>query len=113
MTAQPGAVPQQQWMAKPQSIPGCPPGLEYLAQVDQLLVKQQVELLEGKLDCSIYYPCPRVIRISKKSKIRNRSNQVIHLPQYTTWESVKTQENITYKRTKWLAFSQQVTTRLQ
>ena len=51
MTAQPGAVPQQQWMAKPQGIPGCPPGLEYLAQVDQLLVKQQVELLEGKLNC--------------------------------------------------------------
>ena len=30
MTAQPGAVPQQQWIAKPQGIPGCPPGLEYL-----------------------------------------------------------------------------------
>ena len=29
------------------SIPGCPPGLEYLAQIDQILVKQQKELLEG------------------------------------------------------------------
>eukprot|EP00062_Callorhinchus_milii_P000104 gi/632933825/ref/XP_007889430.1/ PREDICTED: phospholipid scramblase 1-like [Callorhinchus milii] len=27
-------------------IPNCPPGLEYLAQVDQLLVHQQVEMLE-------------------------------------------------------------------
>ena len=27
--------------------PDCPPGLEYLTQIDQLLIKQQVELLEG------------------------------------------------------------------
>lgn len=26
--------------------PNCPPGLEYLSTVDQLLVKQKVELLE-------------------------------------------------------------------
>ena len=33
---------------KPPSAPeNCPPGLEYLTQVDQLLIKQQVELLEG------------------------------------------------------------------
>ena len=25
----------------------CPPGLEYLTQIDQMLVQQQVELLEG------------------------------------------------------------------
>merc|ERR1719361_3108385 len=29
----------------------CPPGLEYLTQVDQLLVKQKVELLEAFLGC--------------------------------------------------------------
>ncbi|XP_041377883.1 phospholipid scramblase 2-like isoform X2 [Gigantopelta aegis] len=34
------------WMNQPEAISGCPPGLEYLTQVDQLLVKQQVELLE-------------------------------------------------------------------
>lgn len=38
------------WMPTPQeTIPGCPPGLEYLTQIDQLLVNQQVELFEGEL----------------------------------------------------------------
>ncbi|XP_069753492.1 phospholipid scramblase 2-like [Narcine bancroftii] len=36
-----------QMMPMPISIPNCPPGLEYLTQVDQLLVHQQVELLEA------------------------------------------------------------------
>ncbi|XP_060595303.1 phospholipid scramblase 2-like [Ruditapes philippinarum] len=35
-----------QWMARPQGIPVCPPGLEYLCYIDQLLVKQQVEIFE-------------------------------------------------------------------
>ncbi|XP_058124709.1 phospholipid scramblase 2-like [Anopheles ziemanni] len=35
------------WMPIPQGIPNCPPGLEYLTAVDQLLVHQQVELLEA------------------------------------------------------------------
>lgn len=30
----------------PVGIPNCPPGLEYLTLIDQLLVKQQVRLLE-------------------------------------------------------------------
>ena len=39
---------QQQWAPPPpQGPPNCPPGLEYLLHVDQLLVKQQVELLEA------------------------------------------------------------------
>ena len=48
----PTPAPQQpvQWMSAPQeTIPGCPPGLEYLTQIDQLLVHQQVELLESML----------------------------------------------------------------
>ncbi|XP_043558633.1 phospholipid scramblase 2-like [Chiloscyllium plagiosum] len=39
----PGSIPL---MPVPTGIPNCPPGLEYLTQVDQLLVHQQVELLE-------------------------------------------------------------------
>lgn len=34
-------------MNVPTQIPNCPPGLEYLATVDQLLVHQMVELLEA------------------------------------------------------------------
>ena len=35
-------------MEMPQQAPAnCPPGLEYLTLVDQLLVKQKVELLEA------------------------------------------------------------------
>ena len=40
-----------QWMDAPQAPTGCPPGLEYLTQIDQLLVQQQVELLECSLPC--------------------------------------------------------------
>lgn len=35
------------WMNIPQGIPNCPQGLEYLTSIDQLLVKQKVELLEA------------------------------------------------------------------
>jgi len=41
------APPQQQWLARPEPITGCPPGLEYLTTLDQMLVKQQIEILEG------------------------------------------------------------------
>lgn len=41
------APPQQQWLARPEPITGCPPGLEYLTTLDQMLVKQQIEILEA------------------------------------------------------------------
>lgn len=34
-------------MTMPQGVTNCPPGLEYLTMVDQVLVKQKVELLEA------------------------------------------------------------------
>jgi len=49
MSYPPPAPYQQQtfWAARPQERPeNCPPGLEYLLHVDQLLVKQQIEMLE-------------------------------------------------------------------
>ena len=36
-----------QVIAAPPTVPGIPPGLEYLAQIDQLLCHQAIELLEG------------------------------------------------------------------
>jgi len=44
ITSQPGGAGQ--WMAAPAAMPGVPAGLEYLSQVDQVLVHQQIELLE-------------------------------------------------------------------
>ena len=35
------------WMQRPTPSGSCPPGLEYLAQVDQVLVQQLVEMLEA------------------------------------------------------------------
>ena len=43
-----GAPGQVNWMPAPQAPIGCPPGLEYLLAVDQILIHQQVELVEGK-----------------------------------------------------------------
>ena len=36
------------WMPPPGSIQGCPPGLEYLSHLDQVVIKQEASLIEGK-----------------------------------------------------------------
>ena len=47
LAGQQAAAPQE-WMQRPQAIAGCPPGLEYLTQIDQLLVHQQMDLFESQ-----------------------------------------------------------------
>ena len=37
-------------MPAPQAPVGCPPGLEYLTQIDQILVHQQIELFESETE---------------------------------------------------------------
>jgi len=38
---------QDSWMPVPQAPVGCPTGLEYLTQLDQVLVNQQIEFTES------------------------------------------------------------------
>lgn len=38
------------WMEHPGEIDNCPPGLEYLMQLDELIIQQQVELFEALTD---------------------------------------------------------------
>ncbi|XP_071146835.1 phospholipid scramblase 1-like [Mytilus galloprovincialis] len=53
-TNQPPALPpglpqanQQQWMPAVGASAGCPSGLEYLTQIDSVIIKQQVDLIEA------------------------------------------------------------------
>lgn len=69
---QPGAVPNapgaQVYMPMPDPIPGVPAGLEYLSQIDQLVVKQSIELFEMFTD----------FETSNKYKVRNSMGQDVY-----------------------------------
>ena len=43
----------ERWMAPPDQrmAANCPPGLEYLIMLDQLMIKQRVEVLEALCGC--------------------------------------------------------------
>ena len=43
-------------MPLPVSMPGVPPGLEYMTQIDQLLVHQLVEVLECEFTFTFPFP---------------------------------------------------------
>ena len=45
---QPAGAPAAQWMPMPQGIVGCPPGLEYLTHIDNILVHQLTTRFDGK-----------------------------------------------------------------
>ncbi|OWK05761.1 hypothetical protein Celaphus_00013015 [Cervus elaphus hippelaphus] len=49
VTSHPGEPTQVSWMPAPLPPLNCPPGLEYLTQIDQLLIHQQMELLEAMI----------------------------------------------------------------
>lgn len=63
---QPGAGPpppgQWQFMPAPHTVPGCPPGLEYLMTLDQIHVRQKVHMIECK-----YSPVAREVYIDLRS----------------------------------------------
>ncbi|XP_073088334.1 phospholipid scramblase 1 [Manis javanica] len=68
MYNQPGRPAQVLWMPVPLPPPDCPPGLEYLSQIDQILVHQQIELLEVITG----------FETNNKYKIKNSLGQMIY-----------------------------------
>ncbi|CAJ0582559.1 unnamed protein product, partial [Mesorhabditis spiculigera] len=64
--APPGAPVQ--WMQPPPTIPNCPPGLEYLTQVDRIFIKQKKSLTEAFTNWEI----------SNKYVLLNSANQQVY-----------------------------------
>ncbi|OPL21234.1 hypothetical protein AM593_09544, partial [Mytilus galloprovincialis] len=72
-TNQPPALPpglpqanQQQWMPAVGASAGCPSGLEYLTQIDSVIIKQQVDLIEVfSQKLSVIVSCKRGAKYTK------------------------------------------------
>ncbi|KAM7337172.1 phospholipid scramblase 2 isoform X5 [Alexandromys fortis] len=58
-----------QWMPAPPPLQNCPPGLEYLSQIDQILIHQQTELLEVLTG----------FETNNKFEIKNSLGQMVYL----------------------------------
>lgn len=70
ITTQPGGVGDGDlWMVPPQAPAGCPPGLEYMTQIDQLLVKQKKEMMELVTG----------FETNNKYKIKNSLGQTVYM----------------------------------
>lgn len=65
------SIPKKEvvWMPSPAVAPGCPPGLEYLTQLDRVLIHQQTELMEVITN----------IDFEKKFQIKNKRGQQFYL----------------------------------
>ena len=107
-----------------QFLPDNPPTLEIFLNHFNNSSSLQCELIISlglELFCAqVLFLCKNTFnngphyQVRKKAKIRNPYNEIPHLRPRTPYGKVtKTQENITYKRAKRSAHSQQVTTRLQ
>jgi hypothetical protein len=79
-----------EWMNPPQLAVNCPPGLEYLTQINQLLVHQKVELLEGilfiTLTSNFLHPFLAFTGIETKNKynIKNSLGQQVYYAEEDT-----------------------------
>ncbi|CAG2105931.1 unnamed protein product [Medioppia subpectinata] len=68
---------QGEWISAPTAPVNCPPGLEYLTAIDQLLVHQKVELLEDT-DCCTRNCCGPYRPFDMKI-LDNTQREIIHL----------------------------------
>lgn len=69
----------------PLGIPNCPPGLEYLTTIDQLLVKQKVELLEAFTGFETNNKFTIKNSLGQKASI-NHSQWLMNIFSYLTFE---------------------------
>lgn len=88
-------------MPAPQAPVNCPPGLEYLTQIDQVLIHQQVELLEGTnsvlcllqaVHSEIFGLVKLSLRNAEANKTQNMHGLSVHvifcfLPAFTSFET--------------------------